>query len=501
MSPQAVASYVVHAPRQVGMITDVSLMISINFHRNKSFFVHLIGYHSRHTFSCVLPSLVTTVAQQLRNELRMRGPTLSRDLRPRGVSPATFTRAIATIRHELLAVGATRSLALAFRRTIPGAPATLPIYEVLPGEVRHFGTLHPIEPGGFYVESHFPVAGFYPDLPWFFHDLRPSGFLGRLAPRRHPELALPPDIQLWSADHVLRWLQDWGVDTVGSFVIGDPAFGKLHQHEASAAVRDDERSQRYPALANEVLALGVPGSSAAGEQPKFLATRTGDDSSTPVLVKFSPPVVDDGARRTADLLRCEHHALATLRRAGIPAASTTVLDADGRVFLEVERFDRRAGGRLGLVSLLATAANEGCDLQTWSAAANGLLDARVIGPEDHERIYWLDRFGELIGNSDRHVGNLSLFYADGRVGRVAPVYDMLPMRYAVRNGEFTTPALWPRTPNPRYPTAWRQAWAAATAFWAIVADDPAIHEELRAVAAENGRRLREARELLDRLPR
>ncbi len=40
-------------------------------------------------------------------------------------------------------------------------------------------------------------------------------------------------------------------------------------------------------------------------------------------------------------------------------------------------------------------------------------------------------FGRLIGNTDMHFGNLSLWVDDLSRGRfrLAPIYDMLPMRY------------------------------------------------------------------------
>ena len=441
-------------------------------------------------------------AVQLARVLRARGPALVRDLRTAvGMSPATFSRTIATMRREVLAVGATRSLTYALRRVIPGLPAEIPLYEVGPGASRVFAVLHPVEPRGFYVQSALPVGGFCPDLPWFLHDLRPAGFLGRLAPRQHPELGLPPDIQTWSADHALRWLHEWGVDTVGSFVVGDPAFGRLQDHESAGTVPEGQRVLRYPQMADEVVNLGVPGSSAAGEQPKFLTTRVAGQHRVRVLVKFSPKVGDLASRRTADLLRCEHHALAALRFAGVPAAESAIIEADNRVFLEVERFDRTPdGGRLGLVSLSALAAHEGADIQGWSAAADGLVSAGVVRSEDRARVYWLDRFGELIGNSDRHAGNLSFFFIDGRVGGLAPVYDMLPMRYAVRGGEFATPPLVVPQPTPRFAAGWRETWAAATRFWRAVVGDHAIHDDLRRVAEENVRLLNNRRVLLDRLP-
>lgn len=441
----------------------------------------------------------TVAAARVARELRVRGPTLSRDLRGSlGMSPATFSRTIARMRGELLSVGATRSLTYALRRPATGLPQEIPLYEIGPRASRLFATLHPVEPG-FYVESAFPVQGFYSDLPWFLGDLRPAGFLGRLAPRQHPDLGLPTDIQNWSADHALRWLHEWGVDTVGSFVIGDPAFGRLAGHE-SPTVLEGDRDRQYPRMGDDVMVFGVPGSSAAGEQPKFLAAKVAPTRTTRVLVKFSPRVVDLSTRRTADLLRCEHHALSTLRAAGISAACSEIVQADGRVFLEVERFDRTPNGRIGLVSLLSVAAEAGTDIHNWAAAADQLVAAEVIRNEDRERIYWLDRFGEMIGNSDRHAGNVSFFFIDGRVGEVAPVYDMLPMRYAIRAGEFVTPVLTVPSPTPRFAEGWRQTWNAAMAFWDLVARDQEIHPELRQAAGANLANLRERMGLLDRLP-
>ena len=62
----------------------------------------------------------TALEAQLRLELRIWGPRLSTEVRARvGVSPATFNRALANIRGELVTAGATRSLTIGLRRSIP----------------------------------------------------------------------------------------------------------------------------------------------------------------------------------------------------------------------------------------------------------------------------------------------------------------------------------------------------------------------------------------------
>lgn len=52
-----------------------------------------------------------------------------------------------------------------------------------------------------------------------------------------------------------------------------------------------DRLELYPHLAENSLTTAIPGSSAAGEQPKFLAKRPGD--SRDVMVKFSPAMQID----------------------------------------------------------------------------------------------------------------------------------------------------------------------------------------------------------------
>jgi hypothetical protein len=438
----------------------------------------------------------TAVAMQL----RILGPLSAGELVERArISPMALSRAARELGPELLATGRTRTRRYGLRRAIAGAPAELPLFDLAAPGVRRVGALIPVFSGGFFVDAPPPLGGFHPDLPWFLHDLRPAGFLGRLAPRQHPELRLPPDIHEWSGDDVVRWLQEWGVNASGSMVLGEAALRRALGPSLLPAAPYGERAALYPQLAESTAALGIPGSSAAGEQPKFLAVRVDLLRRVEVLVKYSPPDTGPAARRTADLLRCEAHALRIVAEAGLLAAPAQIVSGGGRSFLEVERFDRGDAGRRGLVSLTAVAAHHGASVDSWGAAAADLQRAGVLSAADQERVVWLDRFGELIGNSDRHAGNLSFFFDEGVVGALAPVYDMLPMRYAVRDGEFRTPPLELPIPLPDRVSVWRSVWSAATSFWARVAADEALHPELRAVAAENETRLRAESGRVERL--
>jgi len=350
------------------------------------------------------------------------------------------------------------------------------------------------------VEAHIALeqggvdAGFYPDLPWFLNDLRPAGFLGRLIPRLHPEL--PRDITLWTGDQALAYLVRHGSDAMGAFVLGEHAVDRVAVPGIPIALA--ARSERYPQLAEEVLSHGLVGSSAAGEQPKFLALRALDsagEAAVDVLTKFSPPLVgNDGehpSRRVADLLVAEHIAHGVVASFGLPACRSEVFEAGGRVFLEVERFDRTASGqtsrrgRCGVVSLGAFDGGLVGRLESWSDTARELHAARRIDTATSASIRWLQLFGRCIANSDMHHGNLSLMTRGARVDGLAPSYDMLPMAYMPQAGNVRTPPFVVPTPRHDELVVWPVVRRAAIGFWREVADHADISEAFRAIALAN----------------
>jgi len=78
----------------------------------------------------------------------------------------------------------------------------------------------------------------------------------------------------------------------------------------NGTTRPPSRGRRYPALADKVLGGEWPGSSAAGEQPKF-ATKIAMDTGAgkQVIVKFSGKAGRPEDIRWADLLAAEHMAI------------------------------------------------------------------------------------------------------------------------------------------------------------------------------------------------
>ena len=444
--------------------------------------------------------------EQLYNDPLVRalgyGPLTPRELRTAlGISQPTFSRRVAGLMPVVLVTGRGPSTRYAARRTIEGVGDRVRLFEVDEhGRPRHLATLHPVRPQGHYVEAHIPLdqggvdTGFYPDLPWFLNDLRPAGFLGRLIPRLHPEL--PRDITLWTGDHALAYVVRHGVDTMGAFVLGEHAVDRIA--ETSIPHVSTARSDRYPQLAEEVLSHGLVGSSAAGEQPKFLALRARDstgEATMDVLTKFSPPLVgSDGqhpSRRVADLLIAEHLAHGVVASFGLPACRSEVFEAGGRVFLEVERFDRTASslssprGRRGVISLASFDGGLVGRLESWSDTARELHAARRIDTPTFASIRWLQLFGRCIANTDMHHGNLSLMTRGARVDGLAPSYDMLPMAYMPQAGNVRTPPFHIPTPRHDEVAVWPEVRRAAIRFWQEVAGHADISEAFRAIASAN----------------
>jgi serine/threonine protein kinase HipA of HipAB toxin-antitoxin module len=236
-------------------------------------------------------------------------------------------------------------------------------------------------------------------------------------------------------------------------------------------------------------ASALPGTSAGGEQPKFLTTvRDGHGNFHPVLVKFSPPMDQAAGQRWADLLLCEFHAHEVLAEIGLATSGARVIDAAGRRFLEVPRFDRvGAGGRRGVVSLesLHAAAVGGRGRRNWPTAALELQQEGLVDAEAVATVRRLHAFGELIGNTDMHFGNLSFWLEDTLPFHVAPAYDMLPMLWAPGlQGEIVNRTFSPAPPLPAAQAQWREAMEWAAVFWERVAANARLSADFLNFATE-----------------
>lgn len=442
----------------------------------------------------------------IKRYLQRAGASSAKDvMRHLNISQPVFSRLVGRMERDILVAGGARSTRYALKREMPDVGGAVPIYKIDErGESHHMAVLHAIWPKGFYLEAKVEDInnGFFDDLPYFLEDLRPNGFLGRMVPKRHPELNAPDDIRLWSADHCLKYLTRFGADSIGNFILGDKAFGLYLAQVKNPAdlVGIEEMPFAYAKMANDVITFGPAGSSAGGEQPKFLAVKGAD--RIPVLVKFSPPVVDQISGRMADLLMCEHIAHGVMEGHGFQAAKSEIIRHDGRVFLEIERFDRvGATGRRGLISLGALCAQFAGIFNRWSEATGELARQKIIDADAQTTIRALEMFGRLIANTDMHMANLSFFTKGEAIAGLSPVYDMLPMMYAPRNAQIIELNFDPPLPRPLDADIWDRALSAACDFWNRVSTCEEISAGFKSIARVNAEKLEALRNLRDLLPR
>lgn len=433
-----------------------------------------------------------------------------------GVSLATMHRLLEEQSGHVVAAGRARRARYALRRSLRGSLAPLPVFEVdADGRARQVAELALLHPEGSWLSlegSHWPVPddeardGWWPGLPYPLADMRPQGYLGRqFALAQSTRLGVAPNPEAWGDDDIAWVLSQAGADCSGSLIVGQPAFELWQQQrlQATPALAGEDLEAwgaHCAALAEQAVAQGVPGSSAAGEFPKFPARRALRGALTPqVLVKFSGADRSATVQRWADLLVCEHLALEAARvlPAATVAASRIVRHA-GRTFLEVERFDRHGDfGRSPLVSLgTVDAALLGSGTADWRALTDRLWAQGWTTAEDRLATHHLWWYGRLIANTDMHAANLSFRPVAGREKTergslaLAPVYDMLPMLFApLAGGELPRRTFEPALPLPSEAEVWACAAAAALGFWQRAADDRRISGGFRATCADAARRL------------
>lgn len=433
---------------------------------------------------------------------RQRGALTAKELGDSlAVSQPTVSRLLSRMGRKVVRLGRGRSSRYAMVREIASHGSDWPLYAIgEDGRPSRVGILRALQNRQWALEQDEPweslraeqfTQGLYPDLPWFLDDLRPQGFLGRSFARAHArDLGLGFDPRVWSAESVLEALLRYGSDLPGAFVLGEAMLRQVQEQRLASPsfIADHERAIAYPQRAAEALAGEWPGSSAAGEQPKFITRISRDGKPEQVIVKFSGNAGRPEDQRWADLLAAEHIAASLLNQHGIPAAETDLLQSGGRVFLEVRRFDRKGlHGRRNLISLSALdAAFYGEAHTPWTQAAARLQAGGWITPEDAQRLALLWWFGMMIGNTDMHYGNMSLFLSPTRPLRLAPGYDMLPMLYRPdAQGGLPERPFNPPPPLPEAMDVWSGALELAIAYWTKVSEVQSISEPFRAIAGRN----------------
>lgn len=420
--------------------------------------------------------------------LNASGGKSSRELCARfSVSQPTMSRLLSSLSRNVVCVGrGPRSRYFSLREQ-----AAIPIFRVNEqGFVVELGELSVLH-GGFLFNPATEIPslsegdfrdGIFESLPWFLHEMRPQGYLGRAITRAlGSEGGFPQSPQDWDDDAILRYLLRYGGDEPGALIVGEYSRERFLSGSTNA-VSESDRERAYATLAENALAGRMPGSSAAGEQPKFVtAVSDGNGRARQVIVKFSGNLDLPAEERRADLLIAEYWAGEVLRDAGIPVPAAELVFADGRCFLESERIDRvGARGRrwtCSLASIEPALIGSGCT--SWRGMVSAGVSMGIFSRKTLEQVIAVENFGRAIGNDDMHWGNLSFMVADRFPFVMAPIYDMLPMAYRVRaDSSFPQRALRLFAPD-------ELSARMAKQFWERVSDDTRISRGFRSIAKEH----------------
>jgi hypothetical protein len=267
-----------------------------------------------------------------------------------------------------------------------------------------------------------------------FDEIAPDGFLASRFAGWYPALGLPPVRSAWSAGQVLAAISRRGHDLAGNLIVGEESYQRyleIFTPPRQPGPDREEAVRHYPTFVDQVLSEQV-GSSVGGSRPKF-ALRLRDGQG--LIVKFTPPLESEAGRRWADLLRMEAHAAAILSGAGIAAVDARYLEQGGRGFLEIDRFDRTAGGRIGHVTLFYLGLGRYGEATGPASVIGRLVSDAVIDAGEAVRFARIHAFSAAIGNSDTHLGNYGLLIGDDGRTTLAPAYDVVPMAFAPRHDE------------------------------------------------------------------
>ena len=166
--------------------------------------------------------------------LAARGPMTSPALQAAlGVSQPTVSRLIRSAGRLVLRLGRGRNSRYAAVREVVGVGTGARLYAVDengdPVAVGEIALLAGPVPLVVLAEERWLLgeegSGEFPGLPYYLHDLRPQGFLGRQIANllAEQEGVYSGNPEKWSDDRVLRYLCSHGADLPGNLIVGDTA--------------------------------------------------------------------------------------------------------------------------------------------------------------------------------------------------------------------------------------------------------------------------------------
>jgi hypothetical protein len=421
-----------------------------------------------------------------------------------GVDPVTIKRQAAVAGSGILVVGRGKNTRYSLPQpTITGA-AQWPLFWVADdGMVTEFALASHLQPDVLHLYGSGAGLGINVttarDLPWLLTPLKLRGYLGRASRSRLGNVTTDWDAQpeRWSLAQQLFAAQSATLDHAGAILLGEAAVQAWQAQPSTPQLDDaDTLAMFYDGLADEATQGRVAGSSADGEQPKF-STRLRDATGRvrEVLVKFSPPRGTPFGERWNDLLHAEAIAAEVLRAHGFATPDSRIVMSSKRTYFESTRIDRVSGvraarrGRRHILPLTAVhAAFVAGAQQSWPNTIARLVAQKRIAADALATTQTLYAFGQLIGNTDMHFGNLGVIVdspnaiSKGRM-TLAPCYDMLPMRFAPgphSDIEFTAFSNELSAALP--PPITRTARMLAEDFWQRVSQESAVSEAWRRFA-------------------
>ncbi|MEO6293569.1 MAG: HipA domain-containing protein, partial [Burkholderiaceae bacterium] len=268
--------------------------------------------------------------------LAQRGLLTSAELQSAtGKSQPTLSRALKQLLPQVQALGKGRGARYGLVHEIMGRAAQQPIYLTDDTGISHpWGRLTFVEGDWLHVQTPDLTTITQRDLPWFLEAMRPQGFLGRLRGQAIGFTDANPDN--WSLEQTLYAILAFEHDGPGALTLG-PEMGEWLPE---APLDLEQRAQHYDRLASNVTQTLPAGSSAGGEQPKFLVHLDSPTGHERLVVKFTPPRGTPFGERWHDLLHTEFIALQTLQKHGFSTATTRLVQSTQRTYLESVRFDR-----------------------------------------------------------------------------------------------------------------------------------------------------------------
>lgn len=405
-------------------------------------------------------------------------------------SQPTVSRALRALGDELVIIGKGRSTRYGLAKALFGLTHKQSLFSVnSQGVLSEIGEIRALASGEYLVdtdENNWWLLGqqgngLYDDLPYFIYDLRPSGFIGRHIARSLEHEGYPADPRRWNDAQIGHYLFEYGIDLPGNLVFGEKLALRVNSLSYAS---DRERSSSYLDQINAIEKGERAGSSAAGEQPKFIAY---DNKQGHLIVKYSPATSTPIADRIRDLLRAEYWALNALNALGVQVANCDLFTLNtkegSRLCLESQRFDRiGTRGRRHSLSLSMIDAEFVGEGLSWSKVAQKLHQHQLITSSDLEKIIIAETFGSWIGNTDMHLGNLSLTPKDSYFS-LLPIYDMLPMCFYPHDQSLSVRKITPPLKTKDNAFCWEETRVVARRYFREIAEKKTFSPDFRDLVA------------------